>query len=66
VSAFNDHETILALGLGSALNIPVVFEGRCLGTMNLLHQAGWYRAEDERTGLLLGTFLIPALLDGNS
>ena len=66
VSAFNDHETILALGLGSVLNIPVVFEGRCLGTINLLHQAGWYRAEDERTGLLLGMFLIPVLLDGNS
>src|SRR5882757_4501448 len=60
-SAFDDHETILGLGLGSVLNIPVVFEGRCLGTMNLLHQAGWYRSEDERTGLLLGTFLIPVL-----
>ena len=31
--------------------------------MNLLHQAGWYRPEDERTGLLLGTFLIPVLVD---
>ncbi len=63
-SAFDDHETILGLGLGSVLNIPVVFEGRCQGTMNLLHQAGWYRPEDERVGLLLGTFLIPVLRDG--
>ena len=60
-SAFDDHETILRLGLGSVLNIPVVFEGHCLGTMNLLHQAGWYRPEDEDTGRLLGTFLIPVL-----
>jgi hypothetical protein len=60
-SAFDDHETILGLGLGSVLNIPVVFESRCRGTMNLLHQAGWYRPEDERIGLLLGAFLIPAL-----
>ena len=30
--------------------------------MNLLHQAGWYRPEDEGVGLLLGAFLIPALL----
>lgn len=60
-SAFDDHETILGLGLGSVLNIPVVFEGRCRGTMNLLHQAGWYRPEDERIGQLLGAFLIPVL-----
>jgi hypothetical protein len=64
-SAFDDHETILGLGLGSVLNIPVVFEGRCQGTMNLLHQAGWYRPEDERIGLLLGAFLIPVLRNGN-
>ena len=63
-SAFDDHETILGLGLGSVLNIPVVFEGQCLGTMNLLHQAGWYRPEDERIGLLLGAFLIPVLRNG--
>ena len=64
-SAFDDHETILGLGLGSVLNIPVVFEGRCQGTMNLLHQAGWYRPDDERIGLLLGTYLIPVLHNGN-
>jgi GAF domain-containing protein len=65
VAAFDDHETILGLGLGSVLNIPVVFEGRCVGTMNLLHQAGWYRSEDELTGQMLAAFLIP-VLDGNS
>jgi hypothetical protein len=65
-SAFDDHATILGLGLGSVLNIPVVFDGSCLGTMNLLHQAGWYRPEDERAGLLLAAFLIPVLLAGNS
>jgi hypothetical protein len=65
-AAFDDHATILGLGLGSVLNIPVVFDGRCLGTMNLLHQEGWYRPEDERAGLSLAAFLIPVLLDGNS
>lgn len=65
-SAFDDHETILGLGLASVLNIPIVFNGRCQGTMNLLHQEGWYRPEDEPVGRLLGSFLIPALLDGNS
>ena len=66
VAAFDDHATILGLGLGSVLNIPIVFEGRCVGTMNLLHQAGWYRPEDERLGLMVAPFLIPVLLDGNS
>jgi hypothetical protein len=65
-SAFEDHETILGLGLGSFLNIPIVFKGRCVGTMNLLHQTDWYRHEDERVGLLLGAFLIPALLNDYS
>ncbi|MBX9844375.1 MAG: GAF domain-containing protein [Xanthobacteraceae bacterium] len=63
VSAFDDHATILGLGLGSVLNIPVVFKGRCVGTMNLLHQAGWYGPDDERIGLLLATFLTPVLLN---
>ena len=34
-AAFDDHKTILGLGLGSIINIPIVFNGRCLGTMNL-------------------------------
>jgi GAF domain-containing protein len=64
ISAFDDHQTILGLGLGSVLNIPVVFNGRCVGTMNLLHQAGWYGPEDELVGQLLGAFLIPVLFNG--
>jgi hypothetical protein len=62
VAAFDDHPTILGLGLGSVLNVPVIYAGRCVGTMNLLHEAGWYRAQDERTGVALAAFLIPALL----
>jgi hypothetical protein len=42
-----------------------VFKGRCLGTMNLLHQTGWYGPEDERIGLLFGAFLIPVLSKGS-
>ena len=37
--------------------------GRCLGTMNLLHEAGWYTEQDEATGLLLSAFLLPVLRD---
>jgi hypothetical protein len=65
-AAFDDHKTILELGLGSILNIPVVFNQQCVGTMNLCHDAGWYRQEDEGTGHLLGTFLLPALCDASA
>ena len=61
-AAFDDHATILGLGLGSILNVPVTFDGRCIGTMNLCHRAGWYTAEDEPTGKLLAAFLVPVLL----
>jgi hypothetical protein len=60
-AAFDDHATILSLGLGSVLNIPLVLAGRCVGTMNLLHAPGWYTPPDEPAGLLLGAFLLPVL-----
>lgn len=61
-AAFDDHAKILGLGLSAVLNVPLVFDGRVVGTMNLLHQAGWYRPEDEATGLALGAFLVPVLI----
>jgi len=61
-AAFDDHATIIGLGLGSVLNVPLVVAGRCVGTMNLLHESGWYTPQDEPTGLLLGAFLLPALV----
>jgi transcriptional regulator with GAF, ATPase, and Fis domain len=63
-AAFDDSDTIIGLGLGSILNVPVVFKQQCVGTMNLLHAADWYRGEDEAIGRLLATFLLPVLLDG--
>lgn len=41
--AFFDHELIATLGCESVLNVPVVIEGTTVGTLNLLHEAGWYR-----------------------
>ena len=61
-AAFDDHATIIGLGLGSILNIPIVSGGRCVGTMNLCHAEGWYTSDDERVGMLLGSFLAAALL----
>jgi len=60
--AFDDHAVMTAMGLGSILNIPIAYDGRCVGTMNLTHEEGWYTPHDEETGLLLGAFLVPALV----
>jgi hypothetical protein len=60
--AFDDHPLILGLGLQSVLNVPVSFQGRRLGTMNLLHEAGWYDDADGTPGRLLAGLLVPDLL----
>lgn len=60
--AFDDHAVMTSMGLGSILNIPIAFDGRCVGTMNLTHVEGWYTAAHEEMGVLLGAFLAPALI----
>jgi hypothetical protein len=60
--AFFDHELILSLGCESAMNVPVLYNGRLLGTMNLLDAAGHYRDSDPKNceafaALLVGPFL---------
>ncbi|UEC01690.1 GAF domain-containing protein [Burkholderia vietnamiensis] len=64
--AFEDGAILARMGIGAMLNVPVVYAGRCLGTMNLSHEAGWFTLEHERIGLVLAAFLAPTLLlNGN-
>lgn len=42
--AFSDHALIASLGCGSCVNVPVVHDARVLGTINVLHEAGWFDA----------------------
>ncbi len=42
---FGDMSTILSLGLGSVINVPVFDGARQLGTLNLLDQPDAYRAD---------------------
>lgn len=42
---FADHELIQSLGCESCLNLPVVYGGRVLGTLNCLDVAGHYTPE---------------------
>jgi hypothetical protein len=60
--AFDDHPLILGLGCQSVLNVPVCFQGRAVGTMNLLHEAGWYDEADVPAGRLLAGLLLPDFL----
>ena len=39
---FDDHELIKSLGCESVLNVPIVVGGEVLGTINLLHEAGYF------------------------
>jgi hypothetical protein len=64
--AFPDHEQILAMGLGSAINLPVRCSGTTLGTLNLLHETGYYRDEHLEIGAILAAILAPLMMPGGS
>jgi hypothetical protein len=61
-AVFFDHALIASLGCGSVLNLPVVWDGRSLGTINLLHEEGWYDESDATPGLLFAALAVPAFL----
>lgn len=62
-AVFLDHELILSLGCASVLNVPVAWNGRTLGTINLLHEAGWYDDADVPVAQTFAALATPALLD---
>jgi hypothetical protein len=59
---FSDHELIASLGCASVLNMPVRWRGHTLGSLNLLHQAGWYDEDDVAACLPFAQLTLPALL----
>lgn len=61
--AFFDHELIASLGLNSALNIPVVYNGETIGTINLLHEEHHYEEKHVEIARQFGPLLIPAFLE---
>jgi len=62
-AVFLDHDLISSLGCASVLNVPVVWNGRTLGTVNLLHEAGWYEDTDVPVAQAFAALATPALLD---
>jgi GAF domain-containing protein len=61
-SAFSDYSLIESLGIGSIMNIPLAFQGRRLGTMNISHDAGWFSDDDAAAGKLIASFVVPSLI----
>ena len=55
---FPDLDLIVSLGCGSAINMPIVAGGEMLGSVNLLHQEGWYTPERVAAAKLL---TVPAI-----
>lgn len=63
VRAFPDHELIRSLGCESAINYPLRFAGRTIGSLNLLHEAGWYTEADEPALQLFAGLAMPLVME---
>lgn len=57
---FADAEQIFALGCASILNLPVKWDGRVLGTLNLLEQAAYYDEQHIARVRPFAALLVPA------
>jgi hypothetical protein len=61
-TVFFDHALIASLGYDAVLNVPVAHDGRVLGTLNLLHEAGWYDDGDVAPAQLFAALAVPGYL----
>ena len=57
---FNDHDAIRDLGLQSVINVPVVYGGVCLGTVNFLMPRPALSDADVHAARLAGLLALPA------
>ena len=62
IRAFYDHALIFSLGCESAVNMPVRWNGRTLGALNLLDAAGHYTEAQLPTLRLLAALAVAPLL----
>jgi len=63
IQAFPDHALIRSLGCESAINYPLRFGGRTIGSLNLLHEARWYSEADEPALQLLAALALPLVME---
>lgn len=59
---FPDHDFIVSLGLGSVINVPLVFDGTALGSVNILDREGAYDETHVEKATAIARMVVPALL----
>jgi hypothetical protein len=64
--AFFDHALIESMGLGSVINVPAVYDGQVIGTINLLGPEFHYREEHVAPIEALAPLIVPAFLVARS
>ena len=60
--AFPDYALVASLGCGAVINLPVVYDGRLLGTVNLLDAEGAYEERHLELVRPLAALLVPGFL----
>lgn len=60
--AFPDYQGIEAAGCASIVCLPVLYDGRCLATLNLWNVDGHYDDAAARRAMPFASFLVPACL----
>lgn len=61
-SFFDDHQAIQSLGLQSVVNVPVVWAGQCLGTINFLMPTPQVTDAMIQMARLCGLLAVPGFL----
>jgi GAF domain-containing protein len=59
---FSDHELILSLGITAMINVPVLFAGRSVATMNMSHARDRFSPADDPAMNILAGLLLPLVL----
>lgn len=60
---FPDARTLIEYGCESVLNIPAIFQGKVMGSVNLLHREYSYDDVDLAPAIIIVQMLIPYILD---
>jgi len=61
-----DHEIIASLGCGSGMNVPVLWDGRAVGLVNLFDRAGAYGPEHVDLVAQVAPLVLPAVMAKNA
>lgn len=63
MEVFSDAPFLISYGCESVLNVPVKYQGRVIGSLNLLHKEHSYDRGNISPALIISQMLVPYLLD---